>query len=127
VLFKQYKWTGAWRDGVYPFLHFHTKAHEVLGMARGSVCIRFGGAHGRKISLKAGDVVILPAGTGHYRVEASDDLLVVGAYPDGSDYDEPKPDEADPESARADIGKVGAPQRDPVYGLEGPLTKLWIR
>jgi uncharacterized protein YjlB len=69
--------------------------------------------------------VILPAGTGHCRIKASDDLLVVGAYPEGSDYDEPKPEDVDPKQARADIAKVAVPLRDPVYGLEGPLPQIW--
>jgi uncharacterized protein YjlB len=125
VLFGHHRWTDSWRDGVYDFLHFHTKSHEVLGIARGTVCVRFGGAHGRKIALKAGDVVVLPAGTGHRRVEASDDLLVVGAYPDGSDYDEPTPQDIDLKSARANIARVPVPPRDPVYGLHGPLRRVW--
>lgn len=125
VLFGRYQWVGSWRDGVYGFLHFHTKTHEVLGIARGTVGVRFGGAHGRKISLKAGDVVILPAGTGHCRVDASNDLLVVGAYPEGSGYDEPKPEDIDPKTARANIAKVPVPPRDPVYGAEGPMRQIW--
>jgi uncharacterized protein YjlB len=125
VLFARYQWAGSWRDGVYDFLHFHTKSHEVLGIARGTVCVRFGGAKGRNIKLKAGDVVILPAGTGHCRVESSDDLLVVGAYPEGSGYDEPKPEDIDPKIARANIAKVPVPLHDPVYGAEGPLRHVW--
>jgi uncharacterized protein YjlB len=126
VLFKQYQWTGAWRDGVYDFNHFHTRTHEVLGIARGYVCVRFGGDKGRKLRLKAGDVIILPAGTGHRRIEASDDLLVVGAYPENAGkYDEPAPEDVDGKKARADISKVGIPGRDPVYGLEGPLRRIW--
>jgi len=116
VLFARYQWAGSWRDGVYDFLHFHTKSHEVLGIARGTVCVRFGGAKGRNIKLKAGDVVILPAGTGHCRV---------GAYPEGSGYDEPKPEDIDPKIARANIAKVPVPLRDPVYGAEGPLRHVW--
>jgi uncharacterized protein YjlB len=125
VLFKYYGWVGAWRDGIYDFLHFHTKSHEVLGIARGKVCVRFGGRRGRKLALKAGDVVIIPAGTGHCRIEASDDLLVVGAYPDGSEYDEPNPEDTSAAKARNNIAKVGVPPRDPVYGLEGPMPKIW--
>ena len=125
VLFKHYGWVDQWRDGIYPYLHFHTKTHEVLGIARGRARVRFGGQRGRTLALKAGDVVILPAGTGHRRISASDDLLVVGAYPEGSAYDEPKPEEADAAEARKSIAAVKAPPRDPVSGHDGPLTKLW--
>jgi uncharacterized protein YjlB len=125
VLFARYQWADSWRNGVYDFLHFHTKSHEVLGIARGTARVRFGGAHGRNISLKAGDVVVLPAGTGHCRVTASDDLLVVGAYPEGSGYDEPRPEDIDPKTAHANIAKVPVPPRDPVYGAEGPLRHVW--
>jgi uncharacterized protein YjlB len=125
VLFKGYGWTGQWRDGIYPYLHFHTKAHEVLGIARGWARVQFGGKKGRTLALKAGDAVVLPAGTGHRRIAASKDLLVVGAYPKGSDYDEPKPEEADPKYARKRIAAVPAPRCDPLYGAGGPLTTLW--
>jgi uncharacterized protein YjlB len=44
TLFARHGWKESWRDGVYDFLHFHTGTHEVLGIARGSVRVRFGGA-----------------------------------------------------------------------------------
>lgn len=126
VLFKHYGWTGAWRDGVYDFNHFHTRTHEVLGVARGTVRVRFGGAQGRTLALKAGDVVVLPAGTGHRLISGSRDLLVVGAYPDnGGKYNEPKPDDVDAKRARADIAKVKLPKRDPVYGAKAGLHLVW--
>jgi uncharacterized protein YjlB len=125
VLFKHYGWTGAWRDGVYPFNHFHSKSHEVLGIARGTACVRFGGKRGRKIELRAADVVIVPAGTGHCRLQASEDLLVVGAYPEGSEYDEPKPEDVDGKKVRRVIASVPVPPRNPVYGINDPLDLLW--
>ena len=115
----------SWRDGVYPFEHFHTATHEVLGIARGRVTVRFGGAKGRSLTLVAGDVVVLPAGTGHRRIRASADLLVVGAYPAGGAYDEPRPDEVDHGEALASIARVKPPRKDPVYGADGPLVTLW--
>lgn len=118
-------WRGAWRDGVYDFLHFHTGTHEVLGIARGTVTIEFGGRRGRSLSLKAGDVVVLPAGTGHRRLNASDDLLVVGAYPAGGRYDEARPDAGDHAKAVASIARVRLPRRDPVYGAKGSLLEVW--
>ena len=126
-IFARHGWRDSWRDGVYDFLHFHSATHEVLGIARGRVTMRFGGAKGRSLTLAAGDVVVLPAGTGHRRIRASRDLLVVGAYPAGGSYDEPRPEEVDPDEARASIAKVKLPRHDPVYGTDGPLAGLWAR
>jgi uncharacterized protein YjlB len=125
--FARHGWRDSWRDGVYDFLHFHTAIHEVLGIARGRVTVQFGGAKGRSLTLAAGDVVVLPAGTGHCRIRASRDLLVVGAYPADGSYDEPRPEEVDPDEARASIAEVKLPRHDPVYGTDGPLARLWAR
>lgn len=124
-VFAGHGWGGSWRNSVYDFRHFHTMTHEVLGIARGSVKVEFGGAKGKVISLKAGDVAVLPAGIGHRRISASKDLLVVGAYPKTGKYDEPRPDEVDYDTARAAIGRVKCPSADPVYGRDGPLLSSW--
>jgi len=89
------------------------------------VRVQFGGARGKTITLKAGDVVVLPAGTGHRRVSPSKDLLVVGAYPPDGDYDELRPDDIDLESAAARIASVPVPASHPLYGDQEPLTSLW--
>ncbi|HEY1615075.1 MAG TPA: hypothetical protein VGF97_15420 [Rhizomicrobium sp.] len=124
-IFAHNGWKGSWRDGVYPFLHFHTATHETLGLARGKARIQFGGSKGQTMDLKAGDAMVLPAGTGHRRMSASKDLLVVGAYPAGGRYDEPRPKEVDHDEAVAMIAKVRRPASDPVYGKTGPLLRLW--
>ena len=123
--FARHGWRDSWRDGIYDFLHFHSATHEVLGFARGKVTIEFGGRRGRTVTLNAGDVAVLPAGIGHRRVTASDDLLVVGAYPASGRYDEPRADEIDDAAALASIAKVRLPRHDPVYGAGGPLIELW--
>ena len=124
-LFAANGWKDSWRDGIYDFLHFHTRSHEVLGIARGSARVQFGGAKGKTLTVEAGDVIVLPAGTGHQRITSSDDLLVVGAYPAGGRYDEPRPGDVDRAEARTRIGRVPKPACDPVYGMDGPLGKLW--
>ncbi len=124
-LFASHGWKGSWRDSIYPYNHFHTGTHEVLGIARGTASVRFGGSKGRVIDLKAGDVIVIPAGTGHRRLTKSKDLLVVGAYPRAGKYDEPRPSEVDHHKAVVRIAKVRLPQTDPVYGLRGPLKSMW--
>jgi uncharacterized protein YjlB len=124
-LFDSHGWRDGWRDGIYDFLHYHSSTHEVLGIARGSAKVRFGGARGRNLVLKAGDVIVQPAGTGHQQLSASRDLLVVGAYPGGKPYDECHPNKGDHDRALGAIAKVPAPRADPVYGAKGPLKQLW--
>jgi len=125
-LFEENGWGDSWRNGIYDYVHYHSRIHEVLGIAKGKGTVRFGGNSGRTIQLKAGDVAILPAGTGHQCLGASVDFLVVGAYPPSGTYDECTKSE---EHARAlkTIPKVGRPRKDPVYGPKGPLMSAWKR
>jgi uncharacterized protein YjlB len=88
--------------------------------------VQLGGHHGEIFDLVAGDVVVLPAGTGHQRLSASDDLLVIGAYPPEGTYNLCRGDTpADRDKALATIPKVPRPASDPVLGKNGGLPKLW--
>jgi|RhiMethySRZTD1v2_1073278.scaffolds.fasta_scaffold00148_39 uncharacterized protein YjlB len=124
-LFAANGWGNSWRNGVYPFAHYHSAIHEVLGIARGHARVRFGGALGAELPLKAGDVAILPAGTGHQRLDASPDFLVVGAYPPHGKYDLCRGAPEEHARAKLSIPKVPLPDRDPVFGSDGALLKLW--
>jgi uncharacterized protein YjlB len=126
-LFEDNGWADAWRNGIYDYVHYHPRTHEVLGIARGHARVRFGGDGGKVVRLKAGDVAILPAGTGHQALSASKDLLVVGAYPPSGKYEEYQGSPEEHARAKKSVPKVAVPKRDPVYGSEGPLTRLWRR
>ena len=125
--FAQNGWADGWRNGIHPFVHFHTTAHEALGIARGSATVQFGGARGQTLTVEAGDVVVLPAGTGHQRLKSSADLLVVGAYPRNARVDQHRPGGIDHAAALANIAKVPVPDRDPLHGPSGPLVELWSK
>ena len=118
-------WSNAWRNGIFSYHHFHSTAHEVLGIARGEVTILLGGPFGREVSVQAEDVVVIPAGVAHRNVGQSDDLLVVGAYPGGSDYDTLRGDPAEYEAAKPAIAAVPTPKCDPVLGRDSGLCRLW--
>ena len=124
-LFGVHGWGEMWRNGVYDFLHYHATVHEALGVARGHARVRFGGDHGREFDIAAGDVAILPAGTGHQCISASPDFCVVGAYPPGPSMDLVRPTREAHAKALKTIPQVKVPKTDPVLGMDGPLVRLW--
>jgi uncharacterized protein YjlB len=124
-LFARNGWFGAWRNGIFSFHHFHSTAHEVLGVLAGSASVALGGPSvGGRFEISPGDVLVLPAGTGHCNL-GSQGLLVVGAYPNGMDWDLRRGDPAEHDEAVANIGAVPLPGADPVLGEDGPLVELW--
>ena len=126
-LFGANGWGAMWRNGVYDFAHYHATVHEVLGIARGHARVRFGGDRGEVLEIAAGDVAILPAGTGHQCIASSRDFSVVGAYPPGPPMDLVRPSKEAHAKALKSIPRVAAPETDPVMGADGPLVKLWKR
>ncbi len=124
-LFARHGWGNGWRNGIYAFPHYHSNSHEVLGIAAGEALVLFGGASGQEIRVVKGDAVLLPAGTGHQRLSASADLLVIGAYPPGPSCDLKRSDETDKARIRARIGTVAKPAQDPISGSSGPAVTMW--
>lgn len=126
-IFNQNHWLNSWTNGVFNYHHYHSNAHEVLGVISGQVTIQLGGEEGQLFTLYVGDVVVLPAGTGHKRVSASSDFRIVGAYPNGMSYNTRTATEIEKEhaTALAEISHVPLPKMDPIYGQQGPLLQYW--
>lgn len=123
--FSDAGWRGLWRNGVFSYQHYHIGAHEVLGIAGGDALLLIGGPTGARLRVAAGDCLVLPAGTGHMRLDASADFLVVGGYPPGQHADI-QTDGATPEELRT-IAHLPLPPSDPLYGRDGPLVSIWKR
>jgi uncharacterized protein YjlB len=125
AMFAKNGWPDSWRNGIHPFHHYHSIAHEVLGIARGHARVRLGGDSGQTVELRAGDVVVIPAGVAHRREGASSDLLVIGSYPRGQHPDMCRDEPASHDGALARIERVPQPDRDPVTGRPDPLLQYW--
>ena len=117
-LFNRHRWPAAWRNGVFPFHHYHSNSHEALGFYQGEVTVQFGGDAGVTVTATPGDVVVLPAGTAHKKLSSRGSLGIVGAYPAGST----------PDTCRGvprNKLETALPACDPVYGAGGPLFTYW--
>jgi len=117
-LFTRNRWPAAWRNGVFPFHHYHRNSHEALGVYAGEVTVQFGGDGGVTLTAKPGDVIVLPAGTAHKRLASRGALGIVGAYPEGS-----RPDTCMGQPGKS--ASVALPDRDPVHGEGGALFQHW--
>ncbi|HVY28147.1 MAG TPA: cupin domain-containing protein [Polyangiaceae bacterium] len=125
ALFEKNGWSRSWRNGLYRVHHYHSTAHEVLGVYRGFVKVRLGGPDGPTVELHAGDVAIIPAGVAHKNEAQSDDFAVVGAYPAGTGPDMQYGKEGERPRTDRNIAAVALPPRDPVAGQTGALPRLW--
>jgi uncharacterized protein YjlB len=124
-LFTANRWGSTWRDGIYTYHHYHSTAHEVLGVFSGTATVQLGGEGGIKQKINAGDVLVIPAGVAHKNLGASSDFGVVGAYPPGQDWDMNYGRPQERPLADENIARVPLPEMDPVHGAGGPLLEHW--
>lgn len=123
--FRDFGWRNAWKNGVYDYHHYHSITHEVLGIYQGRAVLQLGGERGVQLAVEAGDVIVIPAGVAHKRVSQSEDFAVVGAYPDGCEYDLMKGQAGERPKADENIARVPIPEYDPVYGKAHGLLDSW--
>lgn len=118
-------WVPAWRSSVFSYHHYHSTAHEALGVAAGEARLMMGGPMGREFEVTAGDVIVIPAGVAHRRLSSNADFLVVGAYPPGQDWDLLRGEAGERPQADENIARVPLPPADPVTGGANPLREHW--
>jgi len=128
AIMRRNRWMPAWHahHGMWPRHHFHTEAHEIICVRRGVHVAKFGGHDGIVGEVRAGDVIVIPAGVGHCGLEISDDLDLTGGFPDGSglvDFRMGFPEEYAELCRRA--REVPLMDCDPFFGVKGPLVAIW--
>lgn len=114
--FHTNRWRNSWVNGIFPYHHYHSTAHEVLGVLSGHATVQLGGPDGEQLNVSRGDVIVLPAGTAHKRIQQSNDFQVLGAYPDGMSFDMKTDKSGEYSQALQQIPNVPIPKLDPVTG-----------
>ena len=122
--FLSNNWSNSWRNGIFTFHHYHSITHEVLGIYSGSALVHMGGENGSKLKIEVGDIIVIPAGVGHKSLD-SDDLGVVGAYPNGMIWDMNYGKPTERPKADENIAAVPIPTQDPLLGNKDGLIKIW--
>ena len=126
-LLEANQWNGAWRNGIYGYHHYHSTAHEVLGVYGGTAKVQLGGERGVVLTVNPGDVVVIPAGVAHKNLGSSSDFRVVGGYPIGQHWDTNYGKSGERPQADQNVASVPLPKADPVYGVKGPLLEHWTK
>jgi uncharacterized protein YjlB len=122
--FSENGWSNSWRDGMYAFHHYHSTSHEVLGIYSGKALIQLGGQSGQQLEVHAGDILIIPAGVGHKKIQARN-LGIVGAYPEGRDWDLNRGLKSERPKADKNIEALPIPATDPLLGKSAGLPLIW--
>lgn len=124
-VFSENGWTGSWRNGIFSYHHYHSNTHEALGVYGGWAEVQLGGPENDPVHIEKGDLVVLPAGTSHKKIDSGDGFAVVGSYPGGKSYDMNYGKAEEVESAKKNIAKVPLPQQDPAFGEGGKMFDYW--
>lgn len=124
-LFEKHDYSNGWVNGIHSFHHFHSNTHEVLGCISGKAKVQLGGPDSDVVTFAQGDVLLIPAGVAHKNIKATDDFKIIGAYPEGRDFDMQRGDEENYEELKKAIERVPLPKVDPVVGIEGPVHHYW--
>ena len=124
-IFTRNQWPAAWRDGVHPYHHYHSVAHETLGVYSGRAKVQFGGDGGPVFDVGPGDVVVIPAGVAHKLISSEGRLGIVGAYPEGQSPDMRYGKSGERPEADRNIAATPLPGGDPLLGKNGPIAEQW--
>lgn len=122
--FYSNNWSNSWRNGIFDFQHYHSIAHEVLGIYSGEANVLLGGENGEIVKVTAGDIIVIPAGVGHKNL-GSENLGVVGAYPGGMQVDIVRSTPDQRPRVDQNIAKVPLPKQDPFHGEQDGLLNIW--
>ena len=124
-IFKDNEWTNSWDAGIFTYHHYHSITHKVLGIYAGKTTVQLGGDDGPKLTLEKGDVLVIPAGVAHKNLGHENDVGVVGAYPDGRDYDMNYGKPGERPGTDENIARLPLPAKDPLGAAADGLRKFW--
>jgi len=124
-IFRKHDWNNTWRNGIYTYHHYHSNTHEAMAVIKGSTTLLLGGENGKQVVLRKGDIIVIPAGVAHKNLGRMKDVICVGGYPEGRDFDMNYGTPGERPAADKNIENLPIPSTGPLAGSEDPLVRLW--
>ena len=124
-ILERHGWTNTWRDGIFTYDHYHSNTHEVMVVIKGHTVLLLGGENGTQLSLQKGDVIVLPAGVAHRNRGKLKDVICVGGYPEGKNFDMNYGKQGERPATDNNISSLPLPAMGPLYGKSDPLITIW--
>ncbi len=124
-IMKDHGWTNSWRNGIYTYDHYHSNTHEAMVVIKGHTMLSLGGETGIRVELQKGDLIVLPAGVAHRNCGKLKDVICIGAYSNGKDFDMNYGHPRERPTADNNIAAVKLPSEGPLYGKTDPLIIIW--
>lgn len=118
-------WTNNWKGGIYTYHHYHSTTHEALAVIEGKATLLLGGPAGQYIEIQKGDLLVIPAGVAHKNTSREDDLVCIGGYPGGKDFDVLTGQTGERPMADRRIQSIPLPATGPLLGEEDELVNIW--
>jgi len=124
-LFKLNNWGNNWKAGIFTFDHYHSLTHEVIGVYKGKTQLQLGGDDGLVIDLEKGDILVIPAGVAHKNLGTETQVMCVGGYPEGKDYDMNFGKPGERPQTDQNIALLKVPDTDPLAGVKSGVPVIW--
>lgn len=123
--FAAHGWTNSWKGTIHHVNHYYSTTHLVLGAYRGRAELMLGGDKGIRIWFEEGDVLTIPAGVAHKKLDPTAHMSCIGAYPEGRSVDLMVGARNERPAADRSIELIPLPRKDPVFGADGELMFHW--
>jgi len=124
-IFEKNDWGNNWRSGIYTYHHYHSITHEAMAIIKGKTILQLGGDNGIELTVQKGDVLVIPAGIAHKNLGNEKDVIAIGGYPGGRNYDMNYGNPGERPTTDSNIKKLPVPSTDPLLGNANGVPKIW--
>ena len=96
-----------------------------MAVIKGRTTLLLGGENGQQVDIQSGDIIVIPAGVAHKNLGEMKDVICIGGYPEGRDFDMNYGGAGERPQTDRTIEELQLPATGPLAGREDPLLQIW--